>query len=146
MLEKVIAETTEEMLDLQREEHYVLSKFLDALHKEEIAEAVEAKLESQENALGSSLNLLEDFDGAYEVNERKRDMSTFHFIKQQEKFEKDLKSMALADENAYLTKEFEMNKRLEELKQKEKDLKADLREIQQIVREQIRREWETQTK
>eukprot|EP00557_Chaetoceros_sp_GSL56_P003709 CAMPEP_0176493872 /NCGR_PEP_ID=MMETSP0200_2-20121128/9777_1 /TAXON_ID=947934 /ORGANISM="Chaetoceros sp., Strain GSL56" /LENGTH=353 /DNA_ID=CAMNT_0017891557 /DNA_START=1209 /DNA_END=2267 /DNA_ORIENTATION=+ len=141
MLEKVIAETSEEILELQREEDNTFANFLDALHKEEVAEALLARLKAQEAGALDSLNLVEEFDGDYEVNERKRDMSSFHFMKEKEEIEKDLKNEALDDENIYLTKEYEGKKSLQELKQKERDLKADLRSIQEIVREQLRREW-----
>lgn len=145
MLEKVIAETSEEMLELQREENYIIANFLDALHKEEMAEAISARLDSQEEAERANLNSVEEFDGDYEVNERKRDMSSFHFMKEKEQFERSLKDKALDDENKFLTEEFERKKHLEELQQKEKDLKADLRSIQEIVRDQLRQEWSTRT-
>lgn len=145
MLEKVIAETSEEMLELQREENDIIANFLEALHEEEMAEAIAARLESQEEAARASLKLVEEFDDDYEVNERKRDMSSFHFIKEQEKLERSLKEKALNDENKFLTEDYEIKKHLEQLKQKERNLKADLRSIQEIIREQLRREWEAES-
>jgi len=57
MLEKIIAATAEEMLELKREELFVISSFFDALHQEELAEARMVEAKSQEDAAASRVLL-----------------------------------------------------------------------------------------
>jgi len=141
MLEKVIADTAEEMLELEREEQFVISSFFDALHQEELAEARMIEAKSQEDAAASRVKLIEDFDGDYEVDERKKDLNVFHVNEENEAFESRVKAKAVRRENEYLVQEFDIKKQLEELQKKEEMFKADLQEIQAIVRDQLRQEW-----
>ena len=71
-------------------------------------------------------------------------MAEMHVNKEAEKVYKRKKSVAVRRENEYLTQEFDMNKKLDELKSHEKTLKADLEEVKEIVRAQLRAEWEEQ--
>jgi hypothetical protein len=141
LLEKTIADTAEEMLELEREELFVISSFFDALHQEELAEARIVEAKSQEDAAASRVKYIEDFDDDYEVDERKRDLNTFHANEDNEAFESRMKAKAIRRENEYLIKDFEMKKQVEELQKKEEMFKEDLEEIQAIVRDQLRQEW-----
>mmetsp|Transcript_18131 Transcript_18131/g.26909 ORF Transcript_18131/g.26909 Transcript_18131/m.26909 type:complete len:225 (-) Transcript_18131:85-759(-) len=142
MLEKIIAATAEEMLELEREELFVISSFFDALHQEELAEARMIEAKSQEDAAASRVKLIEDFDGDYEVDERKKDLNVFHVNEENEAFESRIKAMAIRRENEYLLQEFEIKKQMEELQKKEEIFKEDLQKIQAIVRDQLRQEWD----
>ncbi len=142
VLEKLIAYEAEDILELEREETYVIASFLDALNQEEMAEARSAKARSQEESAERKMYEVEDFGDEYENTERRRDMSDFHVNKEAEQFYKRRKVEAVRRENEYLTKEFDMNKKLDELKNHEKILKQDLQEVKQIVRNQLRAEWE----
>lgn len=142
VLEKLIAYEAEDILELEREETYVIASFLDALNQEEMAEARSAKARSQEESAERKMYEVEDFGDEYENTERRRDMSDFHVNKEAEQFYKRRKAEAVRRENEYLTKEFDMNKKLDELKNHEKILKQDLQEVKQIVRNQLRAEWE----
>jgi len=142
MLEKIIAATAEEMLELEREELFVISSFFDALHQEELAEARMVEAKSQEDAAASRVLLIEDFDGDYEVVERKKDLNIFHVDAENEAFESRIKAMAIRRENEYLLQEFEIKKQMEELQKKEEIFKEDLQKIQAIVRDQLRQEWD----
>lgn len=130
------------MLELEREELFVISSFFDALRQEELAEARMVEAKSQEDAAATRVKLIEDFDGDYEVDERKRDFNIFHANKDNEAFESRMKAKAISRENEYLLKDFEIKKQLEELQKKEEMFKEDLKEIQAIVRDQLRQEWD----
>jgi hypothetical protein len=142
MLEKLIAYEHDDVLEIERDETYAFASFLDALEKEEMAEAREAKFSKKERAAMERMSEIEDFADEYEVDERKRDMSTFHANKEREEFYKRRKSEAVREENEALMEEFDMKKKLDELKHHEKILKTDLEEVKNIVRDQLRSEWE----
>jgi hypothetical protein len=144
VLEMLIAYEADDILELERDETYAVASFLDALQKEDISEARYAFAKAKERSASERMNQIEEFDGDYEVDERKRDMAEMHVNKEAEKVYKRKKSVAVRRENEYLTQEFDMNKKLDELKSHEKTLKADLEEVKEIVRAQLRAEWEEQ--
>ena len=142
MLERIIVETAEDMLELEREEIFVISSFYDALHQEELAEARKVDAQARENAAAEQVKYIEEFDGDYEVDERKRDLNVVHANEDIEAFERRVQSESVKHENEYLLQEFEIKKQLEELQKKEDTYKADLEAIKDIVREQLRQEWD----
>jgi len=142
MLEKIIAETAEDMLELEREENFIISCYYDALHQEELAEARVMNAQAQENAAATQVRLIEEFDGDYEADERKRDLNVIHANEEIEAFESRMKSKSIMHENEYLIQEFEIKKQLEDLQKKEENFKADLEDVKNIVREQLRQKWD----
>ena len=142
VLERIIAVSEEEMLQLEREEESVIGSFLEALQREEIAEARYAQAEYQEEEARKRIQQIEEFSDEYELEERRRDMALAHANLDEEKFQKREKSHAIRDENEKLIQDFDMNKKFEKLKDHEKELKADLKEIQEIMMGQLRKEWE----
>lgn len=141
MLEAVIADTAEEMLDLEREEQYFIHAFHEALEREEIAEAKAAQARALENSASKDLSLIDDFDDYYEIDERKRELNRFHVGEIEEQTENRLKTEAMIDEREYLIQEFDVKKKIESLKEKEEHLKTDLDTIKDIIRDQLRAEW-----
>ena len=142
VLERVIAVTEEEMHELQMKEQNVISSFLDALQREEMAEARYAQAKFEEQAARDNVELIERFSGKYEVDERRRDMAQAHLNVDKEKFYRRSKSKAVRDENEYLTEDFDMKEKRARLKKEEEALKADLKEVQRILSNQLRTEWE----
>ena len=106
-----------------------------------MTEASLARAKARENAASNRISAIEDFADEYEIDERKRGMSIIHVNEEDEKFERREKSYAVRQEKQSLIQEFDMNKHLADLREKEEVLKADLREIQDIVRDQLRAEW-----
>lgn len=141
MLEAVIADTAEEMLDLEREEQYFIHAFHEALEREEIAEAKATQARALENSASKDLSLIDDFDDYYEIDERKRELNRFHVGEIEEQTENRLKTEAMIDEREYLIQEFDVKKKIESLKEKEEHLKTDLDAIKDIIRDQLRAEW-----
>ena len=66
------------MLDLEREEQYFIHAFNEALEREEIAEAKAAQARALDNSASKDLSLIDDFNGNYEIDERKRAYSEMH--------------------------------------------------------------------
>lgn len=141
MLEAVIADTAEEMLDLEREEQYFIHAFNEALEREEIAEAKAAQARALENSASKDLSLIDDFDDNYEIDERRRELNRFHVGEIEDQAENRLKTEAMLDEREYLIQEFDVKKQIESLKEKEEHLKTDLDAIKDIIRDQLRAEW-----
>lgn len=141
MLEAVISDTAEEMLDLEREEQYFIHAFNEALEREEIAEAKAAQARALENSSSKDLSLIDDFNDNYEIDERKRELNRFHVGEIEEQAEKRRKTKAMIDEREYLIQDFDVKKKIESLKKKEENLKTDLDAIKDIIRDQLRAEW-----
>jgi len=146
MLEQVIADTAAQMVELELDTDFAIASFFDTLHKEEIAEARAAKARAEEKAAEDRVMSIEEFDGDYEANERKRDMAVYHASHDLEDFEIREMTNAARDESEKLIQEYDTKKQLSELKTVEDVLKGDLKDFQKIVRDQLRKEWEQQKK
>lgn len=143
MLETVIAETADAMLDLEREEAFLMTTFNEAIEREELAEAKLAKARALEDAASMNLRMIEDFGGDYEADERRRELNLFHAGELDENLENKLESEAIREEHEILMREYDLKKDLRALKAKEQALKQDIKEIEEIVRQQLREEWES---
>ena len=144
MLETVIADAAQKMVDIEMDQDLVISQFYEELEEEHIAEAKAAKEGMNEEAANERVTFIEEFNDDYEVEERRRDMAVSHaaqeFAKAQEQIIKD----AATNADELIGKEEKLERQLAEHRRNEEILKADLRDIQEIVRDELLKEWEAQ--
>jgi hypothetical protein len=145
MLESVIADAAQKMVDLENTEMFAISQYYQELEEEKnIAEARAAKEAQKEEAANQNVLFIEEFDDVYEIEERRRDMAAAHAAHESLQNQEELAKKAFVDKEELMEKEDKLERQLADYKQHEEVLKADLREIQETVRERLLEEWEQQ--
>jgi len=144
MLESVIADAAKKMIDIENSQNLVISQFYELLEEEHMAEARAAKESLQERAADNRVIFIEEFNDTYEVDERRRDMAVSHAAHEAAETQEELAKSLSESKEHLMDKEEKLEKKLLEHKRNEEILKADLREIQEIVREELLKEWEAQ--
>ena len=144
MLESVIADAAQKMIDIENSQDLVITQFYDLLEKEHEAEARAAQEAAQEKAANNRVVFIEEFNDAYEVEERRRDMAVSHAAHEVADTENEVAKAIADEEEKLLEQEEKLEKQLMEHKRNEEILKADLREIQNIVRDELLKEWAQQ--
>jgi hypothetical protein len=144
MLESVITDAAQKMVDIENSRDMVISQFYEVLEEEHIAEAKAAKRDEEEKAANARVVFIEEFDDSYEIEERRRDMAVSHAAQEAAENEDTIARDASKKKNELTDEEAKLEKQLAEHKRNEDILKADLREIQEIVRDELLKEWEQQ--
>ncbi len=142
MLESVIADAAQKMVDIENDKDLVISQFYETLEEEHKAEARAAKETLQEEEASNRVYFVEEFDDAYEIQERQRDFAVAHAARQAANVEAQRIQDLSSEEESLLDKEEKLERQLAEHRRNEDILKADLREIQEIVRDELLKEWE----
>lgn len=142
MLESVISDAAEKMINLEKSQKLVISQFYELLEEEHKAEAKSAQERLQERAADDRVVFIEEFDEPYEVVERRRDMAVSHAAGETAQSEEELAKNMETERGKLMEKEEKLERQLFEQRRNEEILKADLREIQEIVRNELLREWE----
>lgn len=144
MLEAVIADAAEKMIEIENSQDLVITQFYDVMEEEHKAEARAAQEASQEKAAANRVVFVEEFNDTYEVEERRRDMAVSHAAHEAAEAEKEAAKALSEEKEKLMEKEQRLEKQLIEHKRNEEILKADLKEIQNIVRDELLKEWERQ--
>ena len=144
MLESVIADAAQKMVDIENSQNLVISQFYEALEEEHLAEARSAKEAMTEKAANNSVFFIEEFNDTFEIEERRRDMAVSHAAHQSAQEEEQIAKEASMRKDQLMSEEEKLERQLAEHKKNEDILKADLREIQNIVRDELLKEWEHQ--
>ncbi len=144
MLESVIADAAKQMIEIENDQNLVISQYFDVMEEEQKAEARAAQEASQEKAATNRVVFIEEFNDNYEVQERRRDMAVSHAAHEAAEVEEEAAKALSEEKEKLMEKEQSLEKQLIEHKRNEEILKADLKEIQNIVRDELLKEWEQQ--
>ena len=146
MLETVIADAAQKMIDMENSQNMVISQFYELLQEETTAEAKAAKESNLEKAANDRIVFIEEFNDTYEVGERRRDMAVKHAAHEAAEFEEEVGRDVADQKKKLMDREEKLERQIANYKSHEEVLKADLREIQQIVRDKLLEEWEMEQK
>lgn len=141
MLETLIAETAQRIAYMDLEKDSIVEEFFNEVYKGEMAEQKMLQAFNEALAAKQRMELTEGFDGYYECLERKRDLTVVHAAHEIREFERKLESIALKDEKDKFLLEYEMSKQMKRLRQDEDVFKADLKEMNNILKKRSIAEW-----
>ncbi len=144
MLESVIADAAKKMVEIENNQDLVITQFYDVLEKEHISEARAAEEALKGEAANNRIFFIEEFNDSYEIEERRRDMAVSHAAQQSARDEEQIAQKAFQEKEKLMKDEEKLERQLAEHKKNEDILKADLREIQNFVRDELLKEWEEQ--
>jgi len=141
VLEKLIADKIKQIAGMELQLQSITQAFFRDIHREEMAEARTAVALKEAQAAEERLHDTEGFDGIHERDERKRDLAVSHVAHEEQNFERRVESDAVREEKEDLLREYEMNRALERERRQEDVLRADLKEIKEMMKEQFLVEW-----
>jgi hypothetical protein len=141
MLQGAIARAAEEILDTEIRHDQVLASFYDTLDEERFYKEEATKVYKEAKASEERLDSIEEFDGDYELEERRRDMSVHHSARDLVQDIRHKFSNAKGREKDAILMEKELQGKLDQLHKEKKVLEDDMKELKKIVQEQLSKEW-----